>query len=408
MLNLVFFVLISLCLYPLLRALFRKDELLQFPTLVSLVYVVFFLPSLVIEFITSNQMHLVLSYSLYHAIMTYAIYFVYYKLEFRQKRTKKLEPNIASDLVFSTVFIPLVLFALFFIDFSSWGDGSQSNLGFGLFFVRMTRPLAIYLLFRLLDKRSLLLMLSLLLWLTLEIQAIFVSGRRSETIVFLVTIAVPLILTQRLRLRKVYIALGVVLGFFVVFGLPLVREDMKKGDFSSMLNLSYEDIVSYKLSNDSGTDDIIESLGNWEEFKLHGAFSYGARYWNKIVFQFASTTLFGEGIKESLTIETGFQKAMSKNGRAYKNYITPTGFIDSYYDFGYFGVIPYLIFAVIMKKKWMNLKSRGDFISYWRYVYYIILAMHIVYDSISFLPILLIQMEIALFPIRKIMKPIWE
>lgn len=406
--ELTFIALSVVSLIPLIRGLRRKDELLQFPTLVSLIFLVFFFPSLLLGIFTDIKANNVLQYMVLHSFNSIILFFVYYKLDLKGKRPKMEEPNRASDVVFSIVFIPLVIFGLLFIDFSAWGDGSQTTLGFGLFFVRMIRPLAIYLVLRYMTTRSILLLLSLILWLIFEYQVILVSGRRSETIVFLVTIFAPLILTHKLRLRRFYVVLGVVVGFFVVFGLPLVREDMKAGDLSGLVDLGFEDIISHKLSTDSGTDDIIESLDNWGEFRLNGAFSYGARYWNKFVFQFASSTLFGEDIKESLRIETGFQNAMSKNGRTFKNYITPTGFIDSYYDFGYFGIIPYIVFAVFMKKKWMRLKLSGDFMSYWRYIYCIILAMHIVYDSISFLPILLIQMEIALFPIRKMMKIAWE
>jgi len=317
---------------------------------------------------------------------------------------KNSKYNINKILVIVLPFFLIGFFISFFVlkaeEFGSVFGGMFAIL---LFFGRMIRPAAIIIFFIHLIKPRKITLILLIIWVLVPLRFIIISGRRSEFFLLAITILLPLFFIKNYIPSRKLLVIGGIFGFLAFFILPLTRQYTKKGDYESIKNIDvFQDISSYNKGEK--TNEVFEAAINMNLVFQNNGYSYGGLYVNKFINQFVSSTFFGDGAKEKFRLyqfdfENSRNKVVHTKG-GYKNYLAPSGYTDSFYDFGFLAFIPFYIFARISRKIWDQAYFSNNVYSKMFYTYFVVLMFMSIYDSLSFLPILLIQSAIVFLPIK--------
>lgn len=397
-------ILLLIIAYPFLRVRGDKTRFYQLPVIFSITTCALIIPSLFGQ-IFSNEILSDNEYNYYTLNVILCLLASYIGYGYRLKARIINNKYDTTKILFGVLPFFLIGFfiSFFLISAEEFGGVFGGMFAVLLFFARMIRPAAIVLLFVHLIKPRLLTWFLLLLWLVVPLRFIIISGRRSEFFMLIITILMPLFFVKNFVPSKKYMIIGSVICFAAFFVLPMARVYTRKGDFNEVKNIDFiEGIVAY--NEGEKTNEVFEAAINMNIVFEKGGYSYGGLYINKFVNQFASTTFFGGDLKESLQmyqfdIESSRNNLVDYKG-SYKNYLAPSGFVDSFYDFGFLAFIPFLLFARVSKIIWVQAYYSKNLYSKIFYSYFVVLMFMSIYDSLSFLPVLLVQVYIVFFPIN--------
>jgi len=122
-----------------------------------------------------------------------------------------------------------------------------------------------------------------------------------------------------------------------------------------------------------------------------GNFSYGAGYWNQLVFRFVPAQLVGADLKAGLQFyspRANFSDTSLPLGVFPGT--TITGMADSYQAFGFLGCLFFALPAALFKNLWTAARHRNGLAAQLLYSQSIICAMRsVTHQSVDFLPGLL-------------------
>lgn len=405
----LFFILIVILIFPFLKDRRDRSKYYQLPIIFSITTFVLIIPSLFTELFADKSLEEI-EYNLYVFNIILCLlgsYIGYFKKDVKLNTKIQKKYNINKMLFLIVPFFLVGFYISFFIvkaeEFGSVFGGLFAIL---IFFGRLIRPSAIIIFFIHLLKPRLITFLLLLIWILVPIRFIIISGRRSEFFLFAITILIPLFFVKNYIPNKKLMLSGAIIGFMAYFILPLTRVYTKQGDFDSIKDINVMEAIS-AYNKGEKTNEVYEAAINMNLVYQNGEYSYGALYINKFINQFVSSTFFGAGLKESLTIDTfDFETARREvviKGK-YKNYLAPSGYVDSFYDFGFFAFIPFFIFARLAKRFWFTAHNSSDLYSKMFYVYFVVFMFMAIYDSLSFLPILFLQAALVFIPIKYLSK----
>ncbi|MDA8951860.1 oligosaccharide repeat unit polymerase [Flavobacteriaceae bacterium] len=386
---LILLLLILVLINPFLKAFKDSTKFYQLPVLVSLTTIAFILPSLIIHvnlstYISDQEYFLFVLNIILCLSASYLGYNKKYKFNISQ--------NIYSLNKILIVISPFVFIgfyiSFFLIDATQFGTINEGVTVIFIYFSRLLRPSAIIVFFILLIKQKKYALFLFILYLIVAFELIVISGRRSEIFTLGITLLLPLFFVKNyIPSKKISIVL-LLIGASAFLILPAVREFTRKGDFNKIKNISFNNVIqSYYLGDKS--NEILEAAINMNIVYENNGYSYGARFINKFTNQFVSGTLFGKDFKQSIQIEVfdleSYRNNAYKNSD-FKNYLSNTGFVDTFYDFGFFSCIIFYFFATISKKLWIKAYHSSDIMHKMFYSYFVTMIFMSVYDSISFIP----------------------
>jgi hypothetical protein len=209
--------------------------------------------------------------------------------------------------------------------------------------------------------------------------------------------------------KKIYLIIAFVFGICVYILLPIWRSHNLTYYNSSELgeDANYKEALLDNLKGET-TNDILQATYTQYALLKTGERNYGAEFYNAIVQQFASKTLFGEGLKQQLyigKIDYDLIRKKINNGEwgDFKKYLTRTGFVDVFGMFGFLGCFVFFLFARISKRIWYDAIYTDDFMHKVFYSYFAVMFIcQAIYTGISWLIVVLIQFLIAYLPIKHI------
>jgi hypothetical protein len=106
-----------------------------------------------------------------------------------------------------------------------------------------------------------------------------------------------------------------------------------------------------------------------------GSFDYGIFHWNELVFNYVPAQLFGDEFKQSLLIPIEIADSYTSFGHLSPTGSTPTGLVDCFRSFGYFGCLKFFFIALILRKLYSAAKQ-GHLVARVAYMLIITSALH--------------------------------
>lgn len=401
-------VLFFLLLFPFFKIKGDKTKYYQLPIVYSLTTFALIIPSLFSE-LFSRTILTESEYCIFTLNIILCLLASYVGYSFKPKiAINNQSYNLNKVLLVVIPFFIIGFYISFFvIKAEVFGSVFGGLFAILIFFARLIRPTAIIIMFIHLIKPRRLTFFLLVIWILVPLRFIIISGRRSEFFLLAITLLLPFFFVKNYIPNRKLLVVGGLVAFSAYFILPLTRVYTKEGNFNAIKDIEvFQSISSY--SQGEKTNEVFEAAINMNLVFQNNGYSYGGLYINKFVNQFASSTFFGDGLKESLQVgsfdlESVRNEVASTRGK-YRNYLAPTGYVDSFYDFGFLSFIPFFIFARVARRLWTQAFYSKNFYSKVYYVYFVVLMFMSIYDSLSFLPILLVQAAIVFLPIKYLSK----
>lgn len=400
---------IATIIYPLCSLRYDKTALYQMPCLISITTLAFILPSIALN-TANHELFTDASYSIYVSNAILCMLGAYLGYHFGQSpdidRIKSDNTYDRNKVIFYTsIFFLIGVFFSLQINPFELGGITEGFAVIKITLGRLIRPASIILIFCFLKKKNYWLVFLLLLWLFVTMRFVIISGRRSEVFIFFISLLLPLFFMRNLILSKLrYIIIGVLFGMSVFIVLPVVREFTKQQEYMKVQNINVIELFDTYFSGDK-TNEVAEAAFNVEVIYKENGYNYGASFYNSFVNQFVSSTLFGKDAKKKALIDVTSIKEL--RGRHYnphlgpfKFYLTPTGYADSFYAFGFFAFFLYGIFGYITRRIYDKAIYSGDVMDQIFYSFYVIMIFNSVYESISHIPVLLVMYLVVFLPVK--------
>ena len=399
----------TVIIYPLLNLRYDKTALYQMPCLISITTLAFIFPSLALN-VTNHELFPDASYFIYviNAILCMlGAYWGYYFGQnpdiYRINRDNEYDRN--KVIFYTSIFF--LIGAFFSLQINPFELGGITE-GFDVIKItlgRLIRPASIILIFCFLKKKSYWLVFLLLVWLFVTMRFIVISGRRSEVFILLISLLLPLFFVRNVILSKLrYIIIGVVFGMSVFIVLPVIREFTKQQAYMKVQNINAIELFDTYLSGNK-TNEVAEAAFNVEVIYKENGYNYGASFYNSFVNQFVSSTLFGKDAKKDALIDvTTIKELRGRHYNAqlgsYKFYLTPTGYADSFYSFGFLAFLLYGVLGYISRRIYDKAIYSDDIMNKIFYSFYVIMIFNSVYESISHIPVLLMMYLVVYLPVK--------
>jgi len=171
---------------------------------------------------------------------------------------------------------------------------------------------------------------------------IFFLFRRSEVLTLGIFFGYFFVNYTRLRVRRLHavVALAAMLVILRVF--PLLRNEAGK-------SLSFRDLFSVALAPREyfADSEIGSGLLRIYYSMSHGAFEYGAIFWNAVVRQFIPSGLVGPHFKASLMLPELGSGYSDVAFTEFHFYVSPMGFAQAYQQFWIFGGLIFFIIGYL-------------------------------------------------------------
>jgi len=406
---LLLIILILLCIYPFFSLKKDKTKLYQLPCLFGMVTVGMIVSTLITNVINVNGLSED-AFNLYivNACLCLICAYFGYSLPVKQI-SKAYQYNEKKMLFITSIFFFIGLYFYFLLGEFDYAERNEGWAAIFIVFARFTRPATIIMLFLLLRKYSIYKLLIVLLWLCISLFRIGVDGRRSEFFLLLFTIFLPLFFVKGyIPYKKRFLLIAIVSGISVYILLPVVRiytlESFYRGtnSWNEIANINFSKELLLTLEGEK-TNDILEATYTQYAIKETGEYNYGSDFYNRLVDQYASRTLFGEGTKEKLYINKidlySVRRKVNEWGD-FRFYLTKTGFVDVFAMFGYFGCLMFFFFARISKRMWYDAIYTEDIMHKVFYSNFLIFICWAIYTSISWLIVALTHFLLVYLPIK--------
>lgn len=402
-------ILAATIIYPLFSLRYDKTALYQMPCLISITTLAFIFPSLALN-VANHELFPNASYFIYVINAIFCMLGAYWGYYFGQTPDIKRFNNNNKYDINKVIFYASIFFiigAFFSLQINPFELGGITE-GFDVIKItlgRLIRPASIILIFCFLKKKNFWLVFLLLVWLFVTMRFVIISGRRSEVFILLISLLLPLFFMRNIVLSKLrYIIIGVVFGMSVFIVLPVIREFTKQQKYMKIENINAIELFDTYFSGNK-TNEVAEAAFNVEVIYKENGYNYGASFYNSFVNQFVSSTLFGKDAKKKALIDVTTIKELREHHYnaqlgPYKFYLTPTGYADSFYSFGFLAFLLYGTFGYISRRVYDKAIYSDDIMNKIFYSFYVIMIFNSVYESISHIPVLLVMYLIVYFPVK--------
>jgi len=223
----------------------------------------------------------------------------------------------------------------------------------------------------------------------IPIQAAILSGRRENTVQFVLTLALTLYYQKKIKPPRLAIIFSVVFAMLAIPATGTYRSIAAERDWSQVSQIDLVGNFERYLNSES-----ILELRNaalvMEATRLSDDYEYGAGYWDQLVFRFVPAQLLGKGFKDSLMFKSSDERTeneLSNLGYDIPGGSTVTGMADSFQQFGWFGCLFFAALGLLFKTMFRaTLQPNATFAQ----LFYILIgtsAMRAVtHQTIDFLP----------------------
>jgi oligosaccharide repeat unit polymerase len=393
-----FYVLMISIVIPIFQAYRNREEIYQLPFLFSIATMIFILPTL----LTSMDNYKVMAdseyirYSLFSTVCFWSAILGYRMKKIRRPIRQEMEYFDEDKMSKILFFFMCVSFIAFFVignvDFGSSQGGWFAIL---VYPARFLRPATIMLLILYLLKPSKNKLFFLLLSLVSSCITIFVYGRRSEVFTLFITIMFPLFFVKGIKIKQYLIIPGILVSIFVFIVFPIARAYSIKGDYGQISNISLTAVFAEYLDAEK-SNEVVEAAKNMEVVARENTYNWGITIYNSIIYQFVSSTIFGQSAKDFLMYDTNVklitfrEKYSLSNNDYFRPWLTPTGYAGVFFEFGYWSVFAFYFFGGLCRKYYEKAYTRKSLSDVMFYCFFATFILFAIYDSMISIPVMII------------------
>jgi hypothetical protein len=185
----------------------------------------------------------------------------------------------------------------------------------------------------------------------IPLQAAIFSGRRENTVQFVLTLALTLYYQKKIKPPRLAIILSVMFAMLAIPATGTYRSIAAERDWSEVKQIDLVGNFERYLNSES-----ILELRNAaliiEVTRVSDDYEYGAGYWDQLVFRFVPAQLLGKGFKDSLMFKSSderVQNELSNLGYDLPGGSTVTGMADSFQQFSWFGCLFFAALGLLFK-----------------------------------------------------------
>jgi hypothetical protein len=355
---LYFWILTAMLAVTLAVTLFKPEKIYEYPYFMAAAFVVFIVPQAIslIHFPGGAQSEWIANALLMCCLCFGACWAGYFRPPV-QSWQQRMSQSVNLDRMFhgGVVFIVISFFFDFLISMMT-EEEIGGNLWTGKvtiygFFAGLIYPgFAICLMTALRTGR-------LMAWLATVVAAIqpveisVLSGRREDTVLFLLTLALTLYYQRGIKPSRAAIILLVTFAMLAIPATGTYRGLAAQRDWQGVKQIKLMDNFKDYLNQES-----ILELRNAtfliEATRQSGSYQYGEGYWDQLVWRFVPAQLLGKGFKDSLMFHSPYdqtQNELSKLGYEASVGSTITGMGDSFQQLGWFGCLFFAAMALLFK-----------------------------------------------------------
>jgi len=224
--------------------------------------------------------------------------------------------------------------------------------------------------------------------LSIYLPKIFIYFRRADTFEFFLAILLGLLFVQGRTIPRMVLLLGAVVGFFFVNGVGQLRA------LSGGYQLSDQGIISARMptlaeiaaidwlatvdkADSIHRSEVRNAVIGLEAVAQYGAFTFGAQFWNRLVFAYVPGQFVGYDFKRSLMLgESALRVARERMYFEAHTGTTSTGFLAPYQDFWFAGCFVWWLTGYAMGRI-MTHALRGGLVAFALYTATITNAVHV-------------------------------
>ena len=354
----------------LLHSLAKREGLLQYPALASIVCLAWIIPQLIgmrnSQFGFNTPELFILE--LFCVVCLGALVVGWYAGISFGKRS-----------VFSTVSnrklvqlaVALTLFALtmsLFLRGVDTSDGSSDVNWSGpitiIYFFSNLKALSLFLVIYLYlsGERRKLCTILIALHVVMYLPALTIYFRRRAVLEVFTIISMAYWYARGLVLSRTLVLIGIPFGMLFVFGVGALRglgwNNLADVNFAQIAAIDFWSYTPFE--NNAQFPEMANAYYIVKYVSDGGSFTLGADSWNRFIFQWIPGQLVGRDLKEALMFDTGFfNQALNNAGADHRLGATNSAFGDAYMEGGFLGCVFFFITAFVVGTWWEKAR-RGD------------------------------------------------
>jgi hypothetical protein len=229
----------------------------------------------------------------------------------------------------------------------------------------------------------------------LYLDRIVVTGKRAETLEFVLIIAMSFWFRRGFALPRTLVVGALVLGMLGMASTEDYRQITRRGETPSLESLSRIDFAAnFDTLLSGGGSEFQNAIMRVELVSRTQGFDYGLFHWNELVMAFVPAQIVGEATKRSLLVETP-----GAIDRFYQPHTgtTETGIADAFGSFGYLGFLKFYVIAWLLRRLHRS-ASLGDAACQIIYMLSLVPAMNVLSHHTNWILMTWVQMAIFLGP----------
>ncbi|MGL5033788.1 MAG: hypothetical protein ACRC6M_08305, partial [Microcystaceae cyanobacterium] len=187
------------------------------------------------------------------------------------------------------------------------------------------------------------------------LETILVSGRRQNTMTFIIAIGLSLFFVKRYIPPRWFMVTIIGIGAYIIPTVGRLRgrfwDLIIAGDWQGILNnsqVSLDQITEGKILELRNAALLMDASVNANEY------TYGANFWNGIIFGYVPGQLVGYNVKQALQMNLPGFNLKTLYGYDLPTGTTVTGIGDSFVAFGYFGCLLFAAIAFLFRNLWTS------------------------------------------------------
>jgi uncharacterized protein YjeT (DUF2065 family) len=218
------------------------------------------------------------------------------------------------------------------------------------------------------------------------LQLIIFAGRREPTALFLLSIALTLFYQRGIKPPRFAIVGIIVFAMLIIPAIGDYREKAEEDPWEALTTLDLQkSFINYFKVEENEVLELAVAAHVLDSYSFHGEYTYGASYWNEMVFRYVPGQLLGTDFKNSLMI--GERDVIYRNGYERPPGLTITGLADSFQQFSYFGFLFFFFLGGFFRHLWKLTITNGNLLVQILYMLCFIQALlSVTHSTVVFFP----------------------
>lgn len=223
----------------------------------------------------------------------------------------------------------------------------------------------------------------------IPVKASLYYGRRENTAIFVLTIALCLFFERKKTPPRLFIAGALLVATLMIPATGIYRGTVAESGIQAVAQIHPVDNFKEFVNNESNLE-LRNAAMIMEAARRNGDFEWGRAYWDQLVFRFVPAQIVGTGVKDRLMFVSSEERlsgeVRNSNFTASRG-STMTGMGDSFQQFGWFGCLFFAFMAIIFRSLWWAAQKKQAIFAQLFYIQISTAGMRaLTHQTLDFLP----------------------